>query len=52
MSSTKKPQMRIWPIVTSSLWRFQLQRAHWADDMVRLGVLTRADIKEIGNETN
>jgi hypothetical protein len=43
--STKKPQLRIWPIVGTLLWGYQLKRIKWAEDMVRLGVLTREDIK-------
>ena len=43
--SSKKPQMRIWPIVGRIIWGYQLKRVKWAEDMIRLGVLTKADIR-------
>jgi hypothetical protein len=47
MKETKKPQLRIWPIVGRIIWGYRLERVKWANDMIRLGVLTREDIKEI-----
>ena len=48
--STKKPQLKIWPIVGRILWGYQLKRVKWAEDMIRLGVLTKADIRRIEYE--
>ena len=46
MKETKKPQLRIWPIVGRILWGYSLKRVKWTEDMIRLGVLTKADIRE------